>query len=160
MWYYLSVILALVLDQLSKAWILDHIKEFEMREIIPGLFNLVYVTNTGAAFSFLADVDAPWRHWFFLSISLVAVVAITFYNRSLRHNGGGVFTSLALGFVAGGALGNVIDRLRYGAVTDFLDFYHGSYHWPAFNLADSFICVGAVLLVVLSFFNSGPREDN
>ncbi len=150
MWFYLATLTVVVLDQLSKLWIVEHFALYETREIIPDLFNLVYVTNTGAAFSFLADVDSPWRHRFFLIVSAVAVIALWLYNRSCRRRGGGRLLSLALGAIAGGALGNVIDRIRFGAVTDFLDFYYRSFHWPAFNLADSFICVGAVVLVMCS----------
>ena len=159
MWYFGTIIVTVILDQLSKAWILDNFQKYEVREIIPHFFNLVYVTNTGAAFSFLADVDSPWRHWFFLGIGGVAVVALTFYNRYLKAQGEKFYASIALGCIAGGAIGNVIDRIRFGAVTDFLDFYYKSYHYPSFNLADSFICVGAGLLIVLSFFHSESKKE-
>ena len=159
MWYWGTIIVTVILDQLSKAWILDNFQKYEVREIIPHFFNLVYVTNTGAAFSFLADVDSPWRHWFFLGIGGVAIVALTFYNRYLKTQGEKFYSSIALGCIAGGAIGNMIDRIRFGAVTDFLDFYYGSYHYPSFNLADSFICVGAGLLIVLSFFHSEPKKE-
>ncbi len=147
--YTLVVLLAVVLDQLTKLWILRSFTLYESREIIPGLFNLVYVTNTGAAFSFLADVDSPWRHYFFLGVGLLATIGLTLYYYRLRavHRG----YAIALGLVVGGALGNLIDRLRLGSVVDFLDFHLAGYHWPAFNVADSAICVGAVLFLILSF---------
>nr|WP_275888789.1 signal peptidase II [Desulfoprunum benzoelyticum] len=140
---------AVVLDQLTKLWILRTFELYESREIIPGLFNLVYVTNTGAAFSILADVDSPWRHYFFLGIGLLATIGLTIYYYRLRaaHRA----YAVALGLVVGGALGNLIDRLRLGSVVDFLDFHLAGRHWPAFNVADSAICVGAVLFLIISF---------
>jgi signal peptidase II len=122
--YTLVVLLAVVLDQLTKLWILRSFELYESREIIPGLFNLVYVTNTGAAFSFLADIDSPWRHHFFLGVGLLATIGLTLYYYRLRavHRG----YAIALDLVVGGALGNLIDRLRLGSVVDFLTFT-----WPA-----------------------------
>lgn len=152
MWYFVTAIIVVGLDQLSKEAVISSFQLYEMREVIPGFFNLVYVTNPGAAFSFLADVDSPWRHYFFLSVSLIAVVGLSVYYFFLRKELGRKMAGIILGFLAGGAVGNGIDRLRFGAVTDFLDFYYGSWHWPAFNLADSAICVGAVLLLWRSFF--------
>ncbi|KGO35631.1 peptidase A8 [Desulfobulbus sp. Tol-SR] len=147
--YSLVVLLAVVLDQVTKLWILRSFELYESREIIPGLFNLVYVTNPGAAFSFLADVDSPWRHSFFLGIGLFASIGLTLYYYKLRaaHRA----YAVALGLIVGGALGNLIDRLRFGSVVDFLDFHLAGHHWPAFNVADSAICVGAVLFLITSF---------
>jgi signal peptidase II len=147
--YYLVALAAIVLDQLTKLWILRSFELYESREIIPGLFNLVYVTNTGAAFSMLADVDSPWRHYFFLAVGLLACIGLTFYYH--RFGGRRRTYAIALGLIAGGALGNLIDRLRFGAVVDFLDFHLAGHHWPAFNIADSAICVGAVLFLIVSF---------
>ena len=154
--YPLVVVLAVVLDQLTKLWIVRSFELYESREIIPGLFNLVYVTNTGAAFSFLADVDSPWRHYFFLGIGLVATIGLTIYYYRLRaaHRA----YAVALGLVVGGALGNLIDRLRLGSVVDFLDFHLAGHHWPAFNVADSAICVGAVLFLIISFVTEQKRK--
>lgn len=154
--YPLVVVLAVVLDQLTKLWIVRSFELYESREIIPGLFNLVYVTNTGAAFSFLADVDSPWRHYFFLGIGLVATIGLTIYYYRLRaaHRA----YAVALGLVVGGALGNLIDRLRLGSVVDFLDFHLAGHHWPAFNVADSAICVGAVLFLIISFVTEQKRQ--
>ena len=148
MWYYLIVLLAIAADQLTKHLILQTFQLYEVKEVIPGLFNLVYVTNTGAAFSMLAGVDSPWRHYFFLGIGVIACIGLTiaYYRFRASHGGYGI----ALALIAGGALGNLIDRVRFGSVVDFLDFYYGSYHWPAFNVADSAICVGAVLFLVVN----------
>lgn len=147
--YYIIAILAIAFDQLTKFWVLRSFELYEVKEIIPGFFNLVYVTNSGAAFSMLAGVDSPWRHYFFLGIGLVACIGLTIAYYRLRASHGGYGIALAL--IAGGALGNLIDRLRYGSVVDFLDFYLGSHHYPSFNVADSAICVGAVLFLVVNF---------
>jgi signal peptidase II len=147
---YYSVIFLLVIgaDQLTKLWILQTFELYQAKEIIPGFFNLVYVTNTGAAFSMLAGVDSPWRHYFFLCIGVIAFIGLTIAAYRFRASHRGYVIALAL--IAGGAVGNFIDRLRYGSVVDFLDFYYGSYHWPAFNVADSAICVGAVLFLLVN----------
>jgi len=111
-------------------------------------FNLVDIQNPGAAFSFLA-AQPGWQRWFFTALSLAASAFIVWL---LARSRGKTLFSLALACILGGALGNAIDRLLWGKVTDFLDFYltlHGrQWHWPAFNLADSFIFIGAVLLIV------------
>ncbi len=146
--YYIIAILAIAFDQLTKLWILRSFALYEVKEVIPGFFNLVYVTNSGAAFSMLAGVDSPWRHSFFLGVGVIACIGLTiaYYRFRASHGGYGI----ALALIAGGALGNLIDRVRYGSVVDFLDFYLGSHHWPAFNVADSAICVGAVLFLVIN----------
>ncbi len=121
-------------------------------------FNLVYVENRGAAFSFLADVDSPFRHYFFVGVSIAAVIGLTCYFFLCRRDMGEKKAAVALGLIAGGAVGNLIDRIRLGAVTDFLDCYYNSWHWPAFNVADSAICVGAALLVLFGFFSSQKNK--
>ena len=158
--YYLSYffIAALVIlgDQLAKIWIVENFRMYEAREIIPSFFNLVYVVNTGAAFSMFADVDSPWRHYFFVGVATFACVGLTYMTYTMRKERFLFMVSLAL--IAGGAIGNLIDRLYYGHVVDFLDVYYGSYHWPAFNIADSAICIGAVLYIVLSFFQAQEEK--
>lgn len=150
---YLILTLAVVLlDQLSKWWIIGSMRLFESREVIPGFFNIVYVTNTGAAFSILADVDSPWRHYFFLGVAAVAVIGLTIAYFAMRRESR--WYGLAFGSIAGGAIGNLIDRVRHGAVVDFLDVYIGEYHWPAFNVADSAICIGAVAFLWISIAES------
>jgi len=150
--YFLIIIVAIVTDQITKAWIMSSFQLYEMKEIIPGLFNLVYVTNTGAAFSMLADMDAPWRHYFFLSVGTLALTGLTFAYFKLRRTHR--YYGVALALIAGGAAGNLIDRVRWGAVVDFLDFYIGGYHWPAFNVADSAICVGAGLFLIINILET------
>jgi len=146
--YFLVAIAVVAADQLSKWLVLSTFHLYESREIIPGFFNLVYVTNTGAAFSLLADVASPWRHYFFLGVGIAAIIGLTagyFVMRSDHRWYGPAFAC-----IAGGAAGNLIDRLRLGAVVDFLDVYIGDYHWPAFNIADSAICVGAAIFILIS----------
>ena len=156
MGYLLIILSTIVFDQVTKAWIVDTFQLYESRSIIPGFFNLVYVTNSGAAFSLLADVEAPWRHYFFLGVGGTALVGLSFVYWKLRrvHR----FYTLALALIAGGAAGNLIDRIRFGSVIDFLDLYVGRYHWPAFNVADSAICVGAGLFLVLNIFEVRKSE--
>lgn len=154
---YLTVIACTIaVDQLTKAWIIDSLRLYESVEIIPGFCNLVYVTNSGAAFSMLAKVDSPWRHYFFLGVGSLALVGITVAYWKLRKVSR--YYGLALALIAGGAAGNLVDRIRFGAVIDFLDLYVGRYHWPAFNVADSAICVGAGLFLVLNIFEVRNQE--
>ena len=138
--------LIIILDQLSKLWISSLFVYGEGLRVMP-YFNLVLAHNTGAAFSFLNDAGG-WQRWMFSAIALVASIWIV---RLLRQHGQQTLFCLALALILGGALGNLIDRVAYGYVVDFLDFYWGSYHFPAFNVADSAISVGAALLLLDSF---------
>lgn len=155
--YYVVIIIVIAADQLSKLWVVEAFRLYESREIIPGLFNLVYVVNTGAAFSMLADVDSPWRHYFFLTVGIVAVVGLSFFYNKLKDEN--KYYYIPIGLIVGGAIGNLIDRVRLGAVVDFLDFYLGGYHWPAFNVADSAICVGAALFIVMNVIDSRKTQN-
>jgi len=150
-WYALALLLV-VLDQLSKYWVSASFGYGEARAVT-GLFNLVLTHNKGAAFSFLASA-AGWQRGFFIAIALIAMVVISVLL--LRHSGKTLFC-LSLALILGGAAGNVIDRIAYGYMVDFLDFHLAGWHWPAFNLADSVITVGAVLLVADSV-RPGARQ--
>ncbi|MHB8667842.1 MAG: signal peptidase II [Burkholderiales bacterium] len=141
-WYALALLVVL-LDQLTKHWINASFHYGESRAY-SGYFNLVLTYNKGAAFSFLAAA-AGWQRGLFITIALVAIVVISVLLA--RHAGEKLFC-FALALILGGAIGNVIDRLLLGHVVDFLDFHVARWHWPAFNLADSAITLGAVLLVV------------
>ena len=143
-WLWLSA-LVIGLDQLTKQWMAGMLS---LHEAIPltGFFNLVMAHNTGAAFSMFAD-QPGWQRGFFISVALVATAVILHLLRKPHPT---VF-HLALALILGGALGNVIDRALFGYVIDFLDFYIGTWHWPAFNVADSAITVGAGLLIWDSF---------
>ncbi len=148
-------VVVVVLDQLTKWWIMSNFAYYETRPVVPGLFNLTYVTNTGAAFGFLAGSKTLWRQVFFVSIAVVALVGLFAAYRHFRANGG--IYMYAIGLIAGGAAGNVIDRLRFGAVVDFLDFYINKYHWPAFNVADSAITTGVGLFLLATWIH-GPEN--
>jgi signal peptidase II len=144
------ILFVVLADQLTKLWIMHSLPLYGKRIIIPGFFNLVHVTNTGAAFGLLAGEHALWRQVFFVGVALVALGAIFLVYRQTKTKGL-VFT-IAVGLIAGGAVGNLIDRIRFGAVVDFLDFYVKNYHWPAFNVADSAITVGVGLFLAASIF--------
>ena len=136
--------LVILLDQASKLTVLDRFREGEQLPVIPGFFNLTLWYNPGAAFSFLAGHDG-WQRWFFAGIAVVASVFIL--TLLVRHWEQGLFSG-ALSLILGGAIGNLIDRLQYGKVVDFLLFYRGDWAFPAFNLADSAITLGAILLIL------------
>lgn len=145
-WLWLSL-LAVVLDQASKLAIADSMHLYESIEIIP-FFKLTYVHNTGAAFSFLSEAGG-WQRWFFAGLAVVISVAIAVWlTRLQKHE---TLLAVALALILGGAVGNLIDRLAYGYVIDFLDVYYGTWHWPAFNIADSAITVGVLLMLAESF---------
>lgn len=135
-----------IVDQLTKLWIMTNFALHEQQNIIPGFFDLVYVTNTGAAFGFLAGDKNLLRQTFFVGVALVAMVVIVYAYGHLKKQGR-IFV-YSLGLIGGGAIGNLIDRLRFGSVVDFLDFYLGRYHWPAFNAADSAITIGVGLFML------------
>jgi signal peptidase II len=149
-WLALAGVLV-VLDQISKLVVLRWLAPGRTVEVTP-FFNFVLVYNPGAAFSFLAQAPG-WQRGLFIAIALVASAWIVFLLR--RHWRETLF-SFALALILGGAVGNLIDRVVYGAVVDFLDFHAAGWHWPAFNVADSAITVGAVLLVWDGFFGRRP----
>ncbi len=136
-------VIAILCDQLSKLAITQTFAYGEGREVT-GFFNLVLVYNPGAAFSFLAAAGG-WQRWGFTVLGVVAALVICYLIK--RHGSQKLFCA-ALSLIMGGALGNVIDRLIHGHVIDFLDFHLHRWHWPAFNLADSAICIGAALLII------------
>lgn len=136
--------LVVVLDQASKLAVLRLIEPYQTIPVLPG-FNLTLAFNRGASFSFLADAGG-WQRWLFSAISVAASVVIVVLLR--RTAPGDRLNATGLSLVLGGAVGNLIDRLWLGHVVDFLDVYYGTAHWPAFNVADSAITVGAALLVL------------
>ena len=142
-WLWLSVVVV-ILDQLTKFWVATHLAIGEQLSLFPWL-NLRIAYNTGAAFSFLGNAGG-WQIYLLSGLSLLAVVIILLWMRSVARNE----YLLAIGFslVMGGAVGNLIDRLSLGYVIDFIDFHLGAWHFATFNLADSAISVGAVLLVI------------
>ena len=149
-WLGLAFIILLV-DQFTKVLIVGYYHLGDST-YVTSFFNVVLVHNAGAAFSFLAGATG-WQRWFFTVLGLVAAIVIVWMLRS--HPGQKLF-SFAMACILGGAIGNVIDRMMYGYVVDFLDAYYGTYHRPAFNVADSAICVGACLLLIESFLDKKP----
>jgi signal peptidase II len=137
------VFLVVLADQATKTLVASNLHLHEVRPVLQGFFNITYITNTGAAFGFMSGSD-KWRHIFFQVISVVALGGLFYLYRNSRCRSYPLVWGTSL--VSGGALGNLIDRIRYRSVIDFLDFYAGSYHWPAFNIADSAITIGGVLL--------------
>ena len=141
--------LVIVLDQLSKIWVVNSFELHESLSLIPGFFSLTYITNTGAAFGMLAGQQGLGRQLFFGAVAILALLVLYFAFREYRQRGR--LYMAAIGLVAGGAVGNLLDRLRLGHVIDFLDVYYRRYHWPAFNVADSAITIGVALFILASF---------
>jgi signal peptidase II len=140
----------IVLDQLSKFYIQESMKLHQSIKVIDGLFDITYVLNKGAAFSFLADKPEGFTIPFFVIVSAIAMAIISFIFYKTEKDDYISLISFAL--LLGGSIGNLIDRIRHGAVTDFLDFYFQQYHWPAFNVADSAITTGIFLLLFSQIF--------
>ena len=136
----------LVADQLTKWWALKGLRFGAPVPIIDGFFSLTLVMNPGLAFGMLGGVPESLR-WMVGLLSIGAVVVLALLAARLLV-GGGLWTRVALGLIFGGAAGNLIDRVRFGAVVDYLDFYYRGYHWPAFNVADSAITVGVTVLAI------------
>jgi len=146
LWLTLSGVV-IALDQLSKFWVLLKL-DFGRSIEVTSFFNLVLVYNAGAAFSFLANAGG-WQRWFFVVLALVISVWLVIM---IRQHAKERLLPLAAALILGGALGNVVDRILYGAVIDFLDVHVGLHHWPVFNLADSAITLGVVLMLWQQFF--------
>jgi signal peptidase II len=147
LWPALTIV---VLDQITKWAIVRSLRVFESVPVVTGFFNLVQVRNRGMAFGLMNRSDIGFASYFLLTASLVAVVLILLWFFKLKENDNRL--TLGLSLILGGALGNIIDRIRLGEVIDFLDFYLGSYHWPAFNLADSAITAGTFLVALSLIF--------
>ena len=154
-WLTVSAVV-IALDQLTKA-IAMHLLEPEMpHAVIPGFLNWTLAFNTGAAFSFLADQEG-WQRWLFTLLAVaISAVLVRWLAKTPRSDWR---SALPLALVIGGAIGNLIDRLRAGHVTDFIQVYHGQWAFPSFNLADSAISVGATLLIVFGLFWRGSHES-
>lgn len=140
-----------LLDQMTKAWIQKTMLLHQSIPVIPNLFNLTYIRNPGAAFGLFASGGGSLRSAFFIAVSVVALVVLSLlYTKAPRET---YLLRFSLSLVVGGAIGNLMDRIRLGEVVDFLDFYLGSYHWPAFNVADSCITIGISLLILHTMVN-------
>jgi len=151
-WLWVSAAIV-VLDQYSKVLVDSALELHQSIGLLPSLA-IRKIYNSGAAFSFLSDASG-WQRWFFITLaSLVVVVLIVWLYRLQRNQ---VRMALALSLVLGGAVGNLIDRVFYGYVIDFIDVYYASWHWPTFNIADSAITVGAALLLLDAF--TGHKKE-
>lgn len=148
-------LLAVVLDQWTKNLVLQHIDLYQSIQIT-GFFNLTYVRNYGAAFSLLNDASG-WQRWFFTAIALIVSVVILRWLKSTPKTQ--ILLPVAFTLILGGAIGNVYDRFIHGFVIDFLVVYYDPYYWPAFNVADSAICLGAILLIVDMFKNKDEQQE-
>lgn len=144
-----------LIDQVTKQWAMDTVPLWRGVPVIDGFFNLVHVQNRGAAFGFLNREDTDWQFYFFAAVTLVAVAVLFYLAKTAKERSPLLFTSL--GLILGGAIGNFIDRCRFRHVIDFLDFYVGDWHWPAFNVADIGITCG-VILMLLHMFCSARRK--
>jgi len=134
-----------LLDVVTKAYIVATLFLHESFAVIEGFFNITYVRNPGAAFGFLAGTSPGFRFFFFIAITLAVIGMILYYI--WKSHDKEIFETFSLSLILSGALGNMIDRVRFGEVIDFIDVHVGSYHWPAFNVADSAISVGAAFLI-------------
>jgi len=141
-----SIVIA-VSDQLTKEWVRSEFALEQMRPVIPGFFNLTYVRNTGAAWGMFGSQNTALTVLSVVMLSLLVIFRRRFLGHTWDHR-------LALGLLVGGIVGNLLDRIRFNFVTDFLDFHIGAHHWPAFNIADSAICCGAGIYILSSFWTS------
>lgn len=142
-WLFLSLII-LILDQITKTWVSTHLSFNQPINILP-YFDLRLLHNTGAAWSILAD-QGGWQRWFLSGLAIIVSIIIMIWLTRLDSKQRWLACALAL--ILGGALGNVIDRIIYGYVVDFIDIYYQAWHWPAFNIADIGISIGAVMLLI------------
>ncbi len=145
-WLWLSA-LVIIIDQLTKRVVDTSMSLYQSIELAP-YFQLTYLRNQGAAFSFLSGAGG-WQRWFFIGLAVAASVFICFWLKKLNRTQR--WEAIAWSLVLGGALGNLIDRILYGYVIDFLDVHAGEWHWPAFNVADSAITAGVIMLLLDSF---------
>lgn len=144
--YLLISLAVVVLDQITKRLVASAMELHDSREIIAGLLSLTHVRNRGAAFGFLSNADLPYQAALFAVLSVLALGAIAAY--ALKLPAAQHWPQIALSLIMGGAIGNLVDRLAYGYVIDFVDVYWKHHHWPAFNVADSCISIGVGMLIL------------
>jgi len=146
----------IIFDQITKAVIQNTVPLYHSITVIPGFFSITHIHNPGGAFGFMANKSSGLRNLLFLLISSLAICLIFYFYKKTPQKYSLLSACFAL--ILGGALGNLIDRIRFGKVVDFLDFYIGSYHWPAFNVADSLLCIGIGLLIISTIFTGKPAQ--
>lgn len=152
-WLWLSGLI-LILDQLSKIWINISMNLYQSIPVFPG-FSVTYAHNYGAAFSFLSDAGG-WQRWFFAALAAGISIGLVIYLKSLKQDE--TLLAVSLSLILGGAIGNLIDRVIYGYVIDFLDVYYQAYHWPVFNIADSAITIGVAFMLYESLVVKDKHE--
>lgn len=156
-YHFLIAFLVVVLDRFSKWLVASNIALHDSVSVLPGFFRLTHVQNPGAAFGLFAESSSEWKVAILILFSIVALAVVSALLWKNSHSM--TITGVGLSLILGGAVGNLWDRLLSGRVVDFLDFYLGSYHWPAFNVADSAIVIGALLLVGEILFAKTPAEQ-
>jgi len=154
--YILIVILILISDRISKSVIVSHFDLGQPTPVIDGIFNITYVQNTGVAFGILSGFSSPAKVLFLALLAGIAAVVVIIY--SLRNDPRNRMLQGSLALVLAGALGNLYDRIRYGYVVDFLEFHARGYYWPSFNIADTSISIGVILLAWEMFRNEAPNR--
>jgi len=154
LWLPVSLVL-IFFDQLTKAMIVEQLVEYQRINVLP-IFDIVRFHNTGAAFSLFADASG-WQNWLFTGVAVVVSAGIIWYQWVLPRVGARTL-ALGLALVLGGAIGNLVDRLNHGYVVDFLLIYYKKLSWPAFNVADSAICIGVALIIIDSLFFERKRK--
>ena len=157
-YHFLIAVLVVVLDRASKWVVAGKITLHDSVAVLPGFFRLTHVQNSGAAFGLFAESSSEWKVAILVMFSILALAVVSALLWKNSHSM--TTTGVGLALILGGAVGNLWDRLLAGHVVDFLDFYLGSYHWPAFNIADSAIVIGALLLVAEILFAKSPAEQN
>jgi len=156
--YYRLIVVAgiiILLDQVTKLIVLDKMPLFHNIPVISGFFNLTHIHNPGGAFGFLSTQTSNIQRLLFLFVSSLAIGLIFYFYKKTPREQSWLSTGFALVF--GGAIGNLIDRIRLGKVVDFLDFYIGDWHWPAFNVADSAVSIGMLIFLFHIFFKRFPE---
>ena len=154
--YFLLVAATVTLDRWTKALIQSRFELNESITLVDGFFNITYVRNTGVAFGIFSSISSPAKSALLSAFTAIAAIVVIVY--SIRSPVRNRLLQAALGLILGGALGNLYDRLAYGYVVDFLEFYVRSYHWPSFNVADSGISTGVALLAIEIIRNEAPRR--
>jgi len=155
LFYLLFVFFILAVDQLTKAVVTQKISLYSSNEIIPGFFNITYIQNRGAIFGFFSQSGSQLVYILLTLTSLAALALVVYYFFKTPPDE--KLMKISLSFILGGALGNLADRIFRGYVVDFMDFYVKKWHWPSFNVADSCITIGAILLIFLFFFKRRPK---
>lgn len=149
------MVVMVIFDQATKLWVSSTMEVWSGFPVIPDFFNMVHVLNRGAAWGFLDSQSIDWQRPLFIGVTFVALGFIAYMLKTTKSSDKWMIHGL--GLIAGGAVGNLIDRIRLGVVVDFLDFYVGDYHWPAFNIADCALTVGAGCIILSMLFNK--RND-